>query len=282
MRNKHKIHEDLEKLLTQLIQFSSMQEFLNITEQHPELFGEEAEKVIAMMLKEFEDRNNTESVISLKKIRNMLNAVGTVFKELLSIFDTDIKQAKSAEGKFLKTNNPEYLEKAVYYWERVLEHPEFAKANNNVKILVYGDSAVTYFRRYNSIGNINNLNCAILNIKKEIEINNQSNPLTLNNLGDFLLARYHLWGGMEDLENAISLCKQAVSLLTPMDHFYPLFLASLGSKLGIRYSIYKKCKDLEDATKACEKAIELTPEESPDYPQFLSDLARILSYQNKE
>ncbi|KAN0086141.1 CHAT domain containing protein [Tylopilus felleus] len=131
--------------------------------------------------------------------------------------------------------------------------------------------AVAFWHRFNHLGELADLEDAILRARDAIDL--YSHKLDyLSNLGSFLQARFKRLGQLTDLEDAISNHRDAVDL-TP--HGHPpksVHLSNLGSSLYARFKRFGQLTDLEEALSRQGDAVDLTPHGHPHKSTYLNNL----------
>jgi tetratricopeptide (TPR) repeat protein len=107
-------------------------------------------------------------------------------------------------------------------------------------------------------------------------VGHPNRPASLHNLANVLWTRYEQLGDMEDLQSAIRLYHEALSLC-PIGHpNRPKSLNNLASALQIRYSQLEEVEDLHSAIRLCQEALSLRPTGHPDRSSSLNNLANAL------
>ena len=101
-------------------------------------------------------------------------------------------------------------------------------------------------------------------------------PMMLSNLGNALQARFGHTGVLGDLDEAITIGRDAVAA-TPTDHPHrPRRLSNLGFALRLRFERTGVLGDLDEAIALFRDAVAATPTNHPDRPKMLSNLATAL------
>lgn len=97
-------------------------------------------------------------------------------------------------------------------------------------------------------------------------------PGILSVLGLALRERFDREGGVEDLERAIHVFRQAVDAAPDGDEARPVYASNLGLTLVRRSERYHRMEDLDEAVELTRQAVESTPEGHPARPGVLSNL----------
>ena len=105
---------------------------------------------------------------------------------------------------------------------------------------------------------------------------------SLNNLANSLHTRFEQSGRTEDLEDAISFHRQALTLRPPGHLNRSNSLDNLAYALFIRFEQSGKVEDLEDAISFRRQALTLRPPGHPDRSTSLNNLANVLSTRFKQ
>ena len=101
-------------------------------------------------------------------------------------------------------------------------------------------------------------------------------PSILSNLGTGLSIRHARTGQLKDLEEAVRVREEALSLTSRGWPERPALLNNLGNVLLDRYRHIGHLQDLERAVSVYQEAIDLTSPDLPDLPAFLSNLGLAL------
>ncbi|KAI0553279.1 hypothetical protein F4679DRAFT_502942 [Xylaria curta] len=99
----------------------------------------------------------------------------------------------------------------------------------------------------------------------------------LNNLGNWLAVRFERSGSMNDLNRAIDLAREAISVIHKDDPDLPVHLNSLGNKFYTRFERKGSMDDLNFAIDFAKLAVDFTPEGHPDRAGRLRHFADIWS-----
>ncbi len=267
--------------LEELLEASTPKEGLRIIQEHPEFLSDQADSLFDLMIKNADKQENEELAQILrdrwsfvKKIKQaVVDQHGGRF-----LFHADIKQAQAAGERYLQGSGIQAiqaLDEAIAAWERILQHNDFANADENFRLKVLHDSAISFIRRYQARGDINDLDRALSGWQKAVSLtpeNAPDLPSLLSGLGIGLADRYARSGVLSDLEDSIAAYRKAVSLTPENSPNLPGFLNNLGNGLGKCYVQNGKLSDLEDSIAAYRKAVSLTPEKSPCLPSVLNNL----------
>ena len=100
-------------------------------------------------------------------------------------------------------------------------------------------------------------------------------PFLLHGLGCVLQSRYELLGHLEDLDDAVTRCDEAVALIPGDSSDRPMLLQGLGRALLRRYECMGRLEDLERAVTHCGEVVASTPVGSPDRPIRLHALGGV-------
>jgi CHAT domain-containing protein/tetratricopeptide (TPR) repeat protein len=93
-----------------------------------------------------------------------------------------------------------------------------------------------------------------------------------NNAGGVFLQCYWVHGRLGDLDRALSLWQEAVSLAPADSPERPAFLTNLGIGLRDRFLRTGHMRDLEESIRVCRQAVSLTSANSPELPSRLNNL----------
>ena len=99
----------------------------------------------------------------------------------------------------------------------------------------------------------------------------------MNDAGSVFLRRYWRSGQLHDLERALHLWQQVVSLAPQDSHELAGYLNNLGNGLRARYGRAGAIADLEEAIRIYQQAVNITPLDSPNLPDYLNNLGTGLS-----
>ena len=128
---------------------------------------------------------------------------------------------------------------------------------------------------FEHLGNLSDLNNAIMNLEKAVELTGPRNldkAGYLTNLGATQRIRFKYLGNLLDLEQAISNMEDAVSLTEDGDPSKPACLSNVGIAQKNRFEHLGNLSDLENAILNINKAVELMTDRHPNIPACLSNL----------
>lgn len=134
-------------------------------------------------------------------------------------------------------------------------------------------------RRFQSHGNIDDLQLAITMHTRAIELTTDDHPhrpALLSNLGIVLHARFGLLGDAQDLHSSIENDSRAVELTSKGHPDMPFRLNNLACALYERFQLSSNPQDLEDALQYQLAAVDSTPNGHLDLPARLSNLGNLL------
>jgi CHAT domain-containing protein len=270
------------------IDAATEKEARNILQQSPELLSEQVIKQLDLMINDARvsgDEKNAQTFEEKRVLRQMFTQQakkGNDKIDIPALFQADIKQANAAEARYEQGEGMEALDEAIAAWERILNHPAFAKANpeGELRFVVLNDSATTFMRRYGATGILADLNNA-LSCWEELESTVPSDspylPAIQNNLGLGFSNRYQRTGELTDLEKSIVMAQKAVDLTPEGSPDLHAPLNNLGNRLLDRYLRTGELTDLQESIAKIQKAVQLTPRSSPDLPKRLNNLGSCLS-----
>ena len=190
-------------------------------------------------------------------------------------FQEDLRRAVEGEQRYQQTGDLAALNEAVAAWERILNHPAFAQADERFQLAAWNGAGGAYLRRYWRQGQIADLDRALSLWQEAVRRTPEDAPdlpSILNNLGIGLSAHYARTGRMEDLEEAIRVYQEAVRRTPEDSPNLPMYLNNLGTGLSDRYARTGRMEDLEEAIGVWRGAVRRTPPDSPDLPMYLSNL----------
>ncbi|KIM83489.1 hypothetical protein PILCRDRAFT_69143 [Piloderma croceum F 1598] len=138
------------------------------------------------------------------------------------------------------------------------------------------DSAgVRLWERFQAQGELTDLENAISNQQKAVELTDDEHPGKpgrLSNLGISQRTRFGRLGELADLENAISNQQKAVELTDDGHPDKPGHLSNLGISQQTRFRCLGELADLENAISNLQKVVELTDDGHPDKSLYFSNL----------
>ncbi|ACL23623.1 hypothetical protein [Chloroflexus aggregans] len=76
-------------------------------------------------------------------------------------FHQDIQQAQEGEARYTRTGDLNALNAAIAAWERILNHPAFARADERFRLAAWNDAGGAYLRRYWRMGDTTDLDKAL-------------------------------------------------------------------------------------------------------------------------
>jgi len=195
---------------------------------------------------------------------------------MTATFASDIEQARTAEIVYQKTGNQQSLNQAIVIWERILKHPDFSHASLQVRSEVLNDSGCALVRRYQLLRQLADLNGALTgwqNLLNELPVTSLNRAALLNNLILGLQDRYVCTQQLEDLDTAIEMLKEVLTLTSPPPERATWF-SYLGHDLFIRYTEVGKLEDLDAAIQFHQEALTLSSPVSPQWANRLDRLAK--------
>lgn len=132
--------------------------------------------------------------------------------------------------------------------------------------------------RSNWTGSTDDLNSAVAACERSMNLSVEFRDWTekTTRLGAYLARRFERAGSMEDLDRAVQLLRNAVSLMPTHYPHRGEALSNLGATLGLKYEMTKSAADLDDAIEATDKALEALPSDHPLRVLALSNLSNLL------
>jgi tetratricopeptide (TPR) repeat protein len=131
------------------------------------------------------------------------------------------------------------------------------------------------FDNFDRYGKLEDLEKAIANYKKDVEMTPKDDPeihVALNNLALCIGARFEQLGRREDIDYSIALIRTSMK---PNQYGAPIpihSLSTLGNSLRRRYEQYGDPLDLEDSIVQQQKAVDVTPDGDARKPLLLCNL----------
>ena len=181
------------------------------------------------------------------------------------------QQANKANDHYEETYDLSDLRAAVEAWSTLLDHPDFATADETFQAKVLNNAGGKYYFLNERTGN--GLEQATKCFEEAVALTptgHPSRPGYLNNLGLAYQSAYERSG--EGLERAIERLEEAVAL-TPTGHpDRPMYLSNLGSAYQSAYERSGEPEQLQRAIAVQEEAVALTPTGHPNRPGYLSNL----------
>ena len=98
----------------------------------------------------------------------------------------------------------------------------------------------------------------------------------LNHAGGIFLRRYRAGGGVDDLNRAVDLCRQAVEATPQHSPDLSEYLNNLGAGMRDRFGCMGHEADLDESIRVFQRLVKATPPDSPDLPSRLNILANCL------
>lgn len=155
----------------------------------------------------------------------------------------------------------------------MLQHTSSGSGQDDdyLEALILAQQGTSLATRYERSGMLGHLEEGIYALSTGCQFMPDDHPMkaaSLNNLGNAFLSRFERVADVTDLENAITIHRQAVSL-TPS---HPSHLNSLGASLFTRFTHLGDVGDLDNAIAAQQQAVDLTLDGYPDKPACLTNL----------
>lgn len=142
----------------------------------------------------------------------------------------------------------------------------FMPAGHQLRPGVLSEQAISRAVRGSHTGNPDDLTAAVGLATKALDLSGSSEmALRMANLSSVLLARYMISGGWRDLDEAISVARQAVDGVADDDPSRVNALGTLATALGKRFDRTGDLADLDQAVQSAEAAIAASPEGSDDW-----------------
>jgi CHAT domain-containing protein/tetratricopeptide (TPR) repeat protein len=214
-------------------------------------------------------------------IKQFAPAQGNQNNDIPPLFRADFNQANAAEARYqFEGGGVQALDEAIAAWERILNHAEFDRVDEEFRLVVLNDSAITYIYHYQTIGTLTDLDRALSFWEETVKLTPDNSPellIPLNNLGLGLKNRYARLGEFNDLQEAIQNYQKAVELTPNNSPELLIPLNNLGNALIERYAHLDEFNDLQEAIQSFWKTVELAPDNSPELPKYLNNLGIGLS-----
>jgi hypothetical protein len=164
--------------------------------------------------------------------------------------------------------------------ERSLSQPAFVSnipvsSSQQSNLGYLNATGVRFLERFERLGELADLENAISNQQKAVELTDDGHPSRpgfLSNLGISHKARFGCFGELADLENTISNQLKAVELTGDRHPDKPMYLSNLGNSQESRFGRLGELADLENSIYYRQKAVELTDNGHPDKPMYLTNL----------
>ncbi|WP_069472616.1 CHAT domain-containing protein [Candidatus Marithrix sp. Canyon 246] len=193
-------------------------------------------------------------------------------------FQLEIEKANAAEDRYTQYNDIQGLNDAIEIWKEILNHPEFDSIDNDSRLGLLHNSAITYNNRYKVIGNLADLDKYISLKQKALELTPETDlPKILQNLADGFRDHYSNSKKLADLEKIICYCKQAVKH-TPKDSPE---LSRRFNNLAVGFKEYYSHshdpEGLENCILSWQNAVEQASNNSSELPNMLNNLANRLN-----
>ncbi|RPA91352.1 hypothetical protein L873DRAFT_1848275, partial [Choiromyces venosus 120613-1] len=144
----------------------------------------------------------------------------------------------------------------------------------------YRFPGVDLFRRYERLGNVADLNEAIIEMEKALEACHPGTPDRagiLNIWSVMLVKRFERLGDINDLEKAARISEEIVRKSIAGGQIHIDALCNLGTMLLERFERIGNFEDLQKAIKHTEAALAATPRDHPDHAGRYSNLAVMFS-----
>ncbi|MEN8219159.1 MAG: hypothetical protein ABFS56_22900 [Pseudomonadota bacterium] len=192
------------------------QEVEAVLQRHPQLLYDQADTLLVGFVDKLKRQDKPDFAQFVQRNRELLQSIRqTVAGEnnIPAIFKADIKQANAAEVSYQQGAGVQALDEAVLAWERILSHPEFATADEELRLAVLNDSASIYLRRYKVTGVLEDLNRALSSweiVLAKMPENSPDLPSRLSNFGIGLRARYAHTGDVKDLKRSMKALQKVV------------------------------------------------------------------------
>lgn len=166
------------------------------------------------------------------------------------------------------------LESAIIYGERSLEQ---MGSDSQRRGLVTGMVGDWYRQRFERTRNEVDIQRAIAMLDGAVaRADRRSRPFRLTNLGSALLSCYGRSGVRADLDRAVEVQREAVSLTAPDDVSLPIRLNNLANSLSALRAASADHALLDEATETYARVVGLTPVGDPFRPSRLYNLGRTL------
>jgi CHAT domain-containing protein len=166
------------------------------------------------------------------------------------------------------------LESAILYAERSLEIVLEDSPQRNRTLVLLGS---LYRQRFEQTRNDGDIQRAILLLQESLRTASSLNrPFSLTNLGSALLNRYGHAGVRADLDRAVAVQREAVSLTPPGDRSFLIRLNNLANALSTLFAVTSDSWLLDEVVDTYQKVVQQTAANDPFRPSRLFNLGRTL------
>lgn len=167
------------------------------------------------------------------------------------------------------------FDQAAHLWEQIINHPDFDHAQKKFRWVAMHDAGTYWLRSYQLEAQKQNLDRAVLLLKRSLELGGTDNANLLTNLGTALALRYkHHGDSPNDLDEAIKVFARAIDpILKRQQPDYAQRLCNFGTSLVERYERDLQKNDLMEALKWLKEARYETQIDAPYQPLILTNLA---------
>ncbi|TDL22044.1 hypothetical protein BD410DRAFT_803857 [Rickenella mellea] len=138
-----------------------------------------------------------------------------------------------------------------------------------------GNLGVLFLHRFNLLGDIADINQAILYTERAVQLTPEGDldmPSRLHVLGTSFFERFKRHGVVADIEQAVLTQERAVQLTPDGHRDKPECFTNLGNSFATRFERLGDMADIERAILNHESAVQLAPDGHPEKPLYLSNL----------
>jgi tetratricopeptide (TPR) repeat protein len=180
---------------------------------------------------------------------------------------------KALQKRFQETNSTAYLSRAITVYDKAVEMSSVGPAN---QARYLNNLSVALQIRFRRTTQENDLDEAIRHGRRAAEkASDQHRPAIEMNLGNSLQEKFACSGDVENINESISIYKNAL-LLPGAQTVRPKLQSNLCAALSRRFSIDGVSSDLDDSCKAGQEAVDLTNNQHPMRAIFLDTSSNAL------
>ncbi|MGB9724265.1 MAG: CpXC domain-containing protein, partial [Chloroflexia bacterium] len=212
--------------LQQFIQADTWAESRRILEAHPELLSAEADALLEQLVQAALAQGDENARRIFEEHRALLRrcrevGIEQAFAEIgggpaaPAELQDDLRRAQEGESHYLRTGDPAALDQAVAAWERILDHPAFAQAEERFRLAAWNDAGVAFIRRFQALGHLSDLDAAMSLLQQAVAHTSEGSPDWAKwqaNLGGARIRRFEALGQVADLDAAIEAYGKALAV----------------------------------------------------------------------